>query len=177
MLYQPGCFTGAEKGNEFFLVNNKLSLFLNSVRTAWVIISDIAVIRYHRFRILLLTVADRMIWRWRQWDWDIWSVIHIDYTAMVSWRRHAGLRWQLCIPMVMMNIQWNNNIICINCCIDKVSHWRHDHWLCLSLTLQVKGFAMWHPYCPEGQCHLVHRIIWKVCLVFVNPSSERMIHM
>ena len=34
---------------------------------------------------------------------------------MVSRRRHAGLRRQLCIPMVMMNIQWNNNIICINC--------------------------------------------------------------
>ncbi|KAK2167319.1 hypothetical protein NP493_1279g00000 [Ridgeia piscesae] len=58
---------------------------------------------------------------------------------MVSRRRHAG---QLCIPMVMMNIQWNNNIICINCCIDKVSHWRHDHWLCLCLTLQVNGVAM-----------------------------------
>ena len=68
---------------------------------------------------------------------------------MVSWRRHAGLRRQLCIRMVMMNIQWNNNTSCINCYIDKVSHWRHDYWLCLSLTLQVNGVAMWHPYCQS----------------------------
>ena len=31
MLYQRGSFAGTEKGNEFFLVKNKLSLFVISV--------------------------------------------------------------------------------------------------------------------------------------------------
>lgn len=66
--------------------------------------------------------------------------VYIDRTAMVrvSRRRRARLRWQLCIPTVMVNVQWNNSIVSINYCIDKVSHWRHDHWLPLCFDTTVR---------------------------------------
>ena len=152
------------------LVNNQLSLFLISVRNAWVIIS---VIRYHifcitLFRVFLLTVADRMIWRWLSetvtfevsstltgLSWSVWEGLQdCDDNFAYPWAWWIFNSDSISSVLIAASIKYGIGDIIAG-----------SVWV---LTLRVVGVAMWLPYCHEGQCNIVQSILWELCSVFVK---------